>query len=1027
MKTPLTAVRLVVAFLPFAFLSCAIWTQGPSTGGPSVTTPVTLNPGEEFTFSLRLKRPVAQELRVHFSHVDFGGTRIECRIGDVELLPYVAFGEDTRYDNVRSVPSMNPPIAEIEGDWLIPARWLQAGKNVVTLTNAGPGTAVMDTLIVGEARPYDPPRFHNSTYLDFDVWGMGYVYPEGSDHKRDSFLLGILNGAGMPSVYFGNDPDSPTGAWGDKRRAEDLVLNWGYDDIEFYTIWYLARRSKRWVTYTDVDGDTSTTGRFSEQSVNPEEIPKGADIFETDVDSVKHILRYNVRYSYPYATHYNFTCEQLWPRNVGIYGDENLWADYGYPARYWAEEHRRLMEGLHDLAHRYNPKGRVASINFWRDTIRREVYDTVRERDQRMADSIDQITTHFTDYRYARGMRFYDYMPDGRLLYQTDIDDKGWPTEHHPEVKPELQYPGGKFPFRTTWQHIQRIPEIAIDFNRYRLGRTEKDMVLGDPAVNRWSNGRPFRYDVGFDGDEAMYNSETVAHDRHYTDRLPWQYLYAFFSHCLLPSAASESHAFRFTYTDSLFGERHDTMNQYGEWVEGAAHSKRFRTRDPLYGDLFGWTGFEYCNKGDYIWQTGIKEAHHRRPPYDAYQLVRRTMYAFVTTGRVFPARLNDPDGKELIVKSLVTRFDGHDLLGLYAVNLDTEPHRLDVSLPLDGPVDEVSLLVFDDRAWDWTVGKRVTVPLKEGVLRYVQEIPPNACWSVFIEPPEGHTYASLDVLPAPQCVSPVEEDHVPSEAPTLEWRGPEGGPYSYVVELAREGRFAEEDRLTLIKGIEGTRYMVDHPLPEQSRVWWRVRAVDSKSGRSSQWSEPAVFAYAWPEYAEWVATWKTPKKDVKEPAPPPAWKTLFNQGGFASPDNLADHGHVMGERNFWLAPARAADQNGVSYWTNTGPPMTEVGWQREAGLPAWWGVRFWKTETFDRVAILWQEERLGTDFVLQAWDGSAWRDLARAEANADTLCSFRLKEPVTTDLFRIWITGAVREDGEVGIREVGIWREPER
>jgi hypothetical protein len=403
-------------------------------------------------------------------------------------------------------------------------------------------------------------------------------------------------------------------------------------------------------------------------------------------------------------------------------------------------------------------------------------------------------------------------------------------------------------------------------------------------------------------------------------------------------------------------------------------------------------------------------------------------MYAFVTTGRVFPARLNNPDGKDLIVKAMVARFDGHDLIGLYVVNMDTVPHKLDLSLPLDWPMNEVekrhavSLLVFDDRAWDWTAGKMMVIPLEGGVLRYVQEIPPNACWSVFVGPPEEQTYACLDAIPAPRPLSPTEEDHVSGGDPALEWKGPEGGSSTYVVELSREGRFAPEDRIAMLERLEGTRYTVVSPLPEQSRIWWRVRAVDA-SGHSSQWSEPAVFAYTWPEYATWVATWKYPKKEDLKPEAPPAWKALFDYRGFASLDNVADHGHVMGERNFWLAPARAADKNGGTYWTNTGPPMTEVGWQTDASLPAWWGVHFWGTETFDRVTILWEEERLGEDFVLQAWDRSEWKDLAYARANTDTLCSFHLKNPVTTDIFRIWITGAARKDGEVGIREVGIWK----
>ena len=56
-------------------------------------------------------------------------------------------------------------------------------------------------------------------------------------------------------------------------------------------------------------------------------------------------------------------------------------------------------------------------------------------------------------------------------------------------------------------------------------------------------------------------------------------------------------------------------MRRYGEWVDGAGDTKRLRTVDPLYGDLFGWTGQEYCNFGDYISMVGIKEPHHRMPP----------------------------------------------------------------------------------------------------------------------------------------------------------------------------------------------------------------------------------------------------------------------------------------------------------------------------------------------------------------------------------------------------------------------------
>ena len=71
-------------------------------------------------------------------------------------------------------------------------------------------------------------------------------------------------------------------------------------------------------------------------------------------------------------------------------------------------------------------------------------------------------------------------------------------------------------------------PEVAIDFNRYRLGRSEKDMTLGDPKVHRWGNGQPFDYRAGLRGDELMYNSENGIW-LWYSAPSPYQYLQGFF------------------------------------------------------------------------------------------------------------------------------------------------------------------------------------------------------------------------------------------------------------------------------------------------------------------------------------------------------------------------------------------------------------------------------------------------------------------------------------------------------------------
>ena len=78
-------------------------------------------------------------------------------------------------------------------------------------------------------------------------------------------------------------------------------------------------------------------------------------------------------------------------------------------------------------------------------------------------------------------------------------------------------------------------------------------------------------------------------------------------------------------------------MRQYGEWIDGAGGTKRLRTVDPLYGDMFGWTGQEYCNFGDYISMVGLKEPHHRMQPNDAFGLVRRTATPSSLPGRSSP------------------------------------------------------------------------------------------------------------------------------------------------------------------------------------------------------------------------------------------------------------------------------------------------------------------------------------------------------------------------------------------------------
>ena len=56
----------------------------------------------EVTFDLPKARPVT--LRVTLEDADFGGATILTRVNDHAMLPYHAFGGDTRYDSVRGKP-----------------------------------------------------------------------------------------------------------------------------------------------------------------------------------------------------------------------------------------------------------------------------------------------------------------------------------------------------------------------------------------------------------------------------------------------------------------------------------------------------------------------------------------------------------------------------------------------------------------------------------------------------------------------------------------------------------------------------------------------------------------------------------------------------------------------------------------------------------------------------------------------------------------------------------------------------------
>src|SRR5262245_14072401 len=64
-------------------------------------------------FRVSLQRVEGLDLRVAFEEAPFSGTRLDAWFNGHRLVPYFAFGGDTRYDNVKGKPGARPPGAII--------------------------------------------------------------------------------------------------------------------------------------------------------------------------------------------------------------------------------------------------------------------------------------------------------------------------------------------------------------------------------------------------------------------------------------------------------------------------------------------------------------------------------------------------------------------------------------------------------------------------------------------------------------------------------------------------------------------------------------------------------------------------------------------------------------------------------------------------------------------------------------------------------------------------------------------------
>src|SRR5262249_47624965 len=134
----------------------------------------------------------------------------------------------------------------------------------------------------------------------------------------------------------------------------------------------------------------------------------------------------------------------------------------------------------------------------------------------------------------------------------------------------------------------------------------------------------------------------------------------------------------------------------------------------------------------------------HRRPPFDAYSLVRRECYGFVTAGPIAPAYANSGHDDALMVKTLCQVFEGRPYFGIYAANFDDKPHALNVTLavPMTGSEEA---LVFDDRAWDWSSAKPLKVAAGDS-FKYQCTVPGQGAWLVLVPASEGSMGRALQL-----------------------------------------------------------------------------------------------------------------------------------------------------------------------------------------------------------------------------------------------------------------------------------------
>ena len=579
------------------------------------------------------------------------------------------------------------------------------------------------------------------------------------------------------------------------------------------------------------------------------------------------------------------------------------------------------------------------------------------------------------------------------------------------------------------------FPDIVMKMNRYRMNRSEKDLLAKNLPANEvtgenfmigvvggglspvnskdmksdGADTKPLDYRCGFDGDEELSNDETVGWGGSSStylqgDSTAYNFLNGLIAYSLLPTAAAD---------------KRDSVKTYGEWMNGPFHTQRLQTRDPLFGDLFGFNRWEYCASGDCNSMRGPIAPWARIGVHDAFSALRRACLSFQLDGPVYPVRLNNPDSENLIIKAVTGMFEWTPVTELAVVNQDGKEHLLDITLYV-GHNNPVEAHIFDDKAARKHDAQRVMFTPVNGEINYKTAVPALRAWQLIIFNKEGDVSAWTGAPSVPLATAPLRDADLTQQPVVLKWQlSPSSN--NCVIQLAKEAIFSDK-HIVKEEIITGQEYTVPSELlKDKTRLWWRVRAVN-KNGVGSAWSVPRPFCYQWPERAKLMKEMGENKKRLND-AEDNVWlKTNIRErelGLDKDRNNAVSRATLVTSNAVYPGPpsGAAVDFSFESVWT--------------APLPATWTLIWDKPETVHNIRIYWHEKMIGNNYRILGKVDEKWLELLNVKGNTQTDARHELEKPVSIFQLQLEIQSASDEQGKTvkygkitnqpGIRELRV------